>query len=322
MLEKILGLAARVRKRYSILIVSGPDSGIRQFNLHAAAISLVLGLCCLGFLGGAFALYHWSFARIDAARTHNLVQENERLSRQLETILHTVDEFEARMAQNAEVEQQLRNLANLEPIPDDIRRLGVGGPPPLSELADAASRSPHVRNAREALNRLDQLNREAEFRTANFEEVLESLERTRSELDRIPSITPVRSGRFSSGYGMRVDPFTQRSTLHRGIDFSAWTGTPVMATADGLVTKAGSSGELGLMVEIDHGNGIVTRYGHNSRLLAKVGQRVKRGDLIAEVGSTGRSTSPHCHYEIHVDGSHQNPWRYILDGGPPTDGEA
>jgi murein DD-endopeptidase MepM/ murein hydrolase activator NlpD len=115
---------------------------------------------------------------------------------------------------------------------------------------------------------------------------------------------------------MRPDPFTGRSTMHRGLDMSAWTGTPVYATADGRVRKAGRGGYLGLIVEIDHGNGIVTRYGHNSRLLVKAGQRVRRGDVIAEVGSTGRSTSPHCHYEVHVDGRHLNPLRYILDGGP------
>ena len=96
------------------------------------------------------------------------------------------------------------------------------------------------------------------------------------------------------------------------------TGTPVLATANGRVRKAGRAGTLGLLVELEHGNGIVTRYGHNSRLLVKVGEQVARGDVIAEVGSTGRSTSPHCHYEVLVSGRHVNPWRYILDGGPTT----
>jgi murein DD-endopeptidase MepM/ murein hydrolase activator NlpD len=104
--------------------------------------------------------------------------------------------------------------------------------------------------------------------------------------------------------------------MHRGVDFSAWTGTPVLATANGKVRQAGKNGELGLLVEIDHGNGILTRYGHNSKILVKVGQQVKRGDVIAEVGNTGRSTSPHCHYEVHTYGRDENPWRYILDGGP------
>jgi murein DD-endopeptidase MepM/ murein hydrolase activator NlpD len=110
--------------------------------------------------------------------------------------------------------------------------------------------------------------------------------------------------------------------MHRGLDFSAWTGTPVYATADGKIVTAGRHRTLGLLVEVDHGNGIETRYGHNSRLLVKVGQTVKRGELIAEVGSTGRSTSPHCHYEVHIKGRHVNPWRYILDGGPERNSEA
>jgi murein DD-endopeptidase MepM/ murein hydrolase activator NlpD len=148
------------------------------------------------------------------------------------------------------------------------------------------------------------------------------LQESKEAMKHRPSISPVRRGWISSRYGMRKDPFTGRQMMHRGVDFSAWTGTPVYATANGTVRKAGRNGTLGLMVEIDHGNGIYTRYGHNSRIVVKVGHKVKRGDKIAEVGSTGRSTSPHCHYEVRVDRQHVNPWRFILDGGPTMDGEA
>jgi murein DD-endopeptidase MepM/ murein hydrolase activator NlpD len=173
-----------------------------------------------------------------------------------------------------------------------------------------------VQEAREALTRLDELNRQAHFQHSNFEKMVATLQESRDELDHRPSISPVSNGWVSSRYGTRKDPFTGRQTFHPGVDFSAWTGTPVYATADGKIRKAGKNGRMGLMVEIDHGNGIHTRYGHNSKLLVKAGQRVKRGDVIAEVGSTGRSTSPHCHYEVHVNGRRVNPWRYILDGGP------
>jgi murein DD-endopeptidase MepM/ murein hydrolase activator NlpD len=312
----------RIRRRYSVMVHSDGESGLRHYSLPGVVIPVAgfVGLACLGV--GGVSLVSWMRTGIEHARVAELRQENERLAGQIEDIQRTVELFEARMAETAEMEQELRNLANLEPIPEDVRRLGVGGPPPLSELADEASPSPLVKVAREALNRIDELNRQAVFQNANFEEMITTLRDSQEELDHLPSISPVRRGWISSRYGSRKDPFTGRQVLHRGVDVSAWTGTPVYATAAGRVTEAGRHETMGLHVEIDHGNGVVTRYGHNSKLLVKAGQRVERGDLIAEVGSTGRSTSPHCHYEVLVGGRHVNPWRYILDGGARVKNEA
>jgi murein DD-endopeptidase MepM/ murein hydrolase activator NlpD len=228
----------------------------------------------------------------------------------------SVDAFESRMSEQLELERTFRSLANISPIPAEVHRLGVGGPAAFAELADETSPSALVRDARDTLNRLDELNRQARFQSANFQDMVDSLRAAREDLDRLPSISPIRDGLFSSGFGMRQDPFTGQYAMHRGLDFSAWPGTRVHATAAGVVLEAGHNETLGYYVEIEHGDGIVTRYGHNRRLLVKKGQGVFRGDVIAEVGSTGRSTSPHCHYEIEVHGRHVNPWRYILDGGP------
>ena len=304
------------------MVMSGPDGPLRQFSLPGLLLPIAVGFALLGLLGGGAAILSWSSERVERANLAVLESENRRLASQLEEIRETVEAFEAKMADNLEREQVYRNLANLEPIPAEVQRLGIGGPPPFSELEDEASPSPLVREARAMLNRLDELNRQAQFQGSNLEETAAALKDSREELERIPSISPVREGWFSSGYGTRSDPFTGKATLHRGLDFSAFTGTPVYATATGKVVTAGRHRTLGLLVEVDHGNGIKTRYGHNSRLLVKVGQEVTRGDLIAEVGSTGRSTSPHCHYEVHVQGRHANPWRYILDGGPKRRSQA
>jgi murein DD-endopeptidase MepM/ murein hydrolase activator NlpD len=306
----------RVRSRYSVMVLAGPGRRLHHFTLPVLLIPVGIALVTLGLMGGGLVLLGWASDRVDQAHLTLLQLENERLLAQIEEMELSADRFAERLDEMAEVEREFRHLASLDPIPEEVRRLGIGGPPALSELADEASPSPTVREARETLDRLGELNRQALFQNANFREIVSSLENSHEELAHIPSISPVRRGWISSRYGKRTDPFTGSLAMHRGVDFSAWAGTPIYATADGRVRRTGRSGHFGLTVEIDHGNGILTRYAHCSRILVKAGLRVKRGDVIAEVGSTGRSTSPHCHYEVHVNGQHVNPLRYVLDGGP------
>jgi murein DD-endopeptidase MepM/ murein hydrolase activator NlpD len=123
----------------------------------------------------------------------------------------------------------------------------------------------------------------------------------------IPSSEPVRGTVFTSGFGVRSDPFRGRAAMHTGIDLSGPIGTPIMATADGVVGRSEWVNGYGNLVELDHGRGIQTRYGHLSRSMVTAGQRVKRGDVIALMGSTGRSTGSHLHYEVRIDGKAVNP---------------
>lgn len=129
-----------------------------------------------------------------------------------------------------------------------------------------------------------------------------------------PSGQPVRRGWVSSGYGRRSDPFSGRRTLHKGVDFAAPHGSDVISAAAGVVTMAQDYKGYGKLVEINHGNGYVTRYGHNSAITVKVGERVEKGQLIAKVGSTGRSTGPHLHFEVRRNGAVVNPAEYIYAG--------
>ena len=130
----------------------------------------------------------------------------------------------------------------------------------------------------------------------------------------MPSTQPV-DGPIGSGFGFRSDPFTGRPALHTGLDFPADPGTAIVAAAGGVVLSAGPHPQYGLLVELDHGNGLVTRYAHTSRMLVKQGDLVKRGQRIAEVGNTGRSTGPHLHFEVLVDGVQQNPARFLQAAG-------
>jgi murein DD-endopeptidase MepM/ murein hydrolase activator NlpD len=128
----------------------------------------------------------------------------------------------------------------------------------------------------------------------------------------IPSAEPVHGTAFTSGYGVRSDPFRGRAAMHAGIDLAAPIGTPIYATADGTVDRAEwNHGGYGNLVEINHGHGIQTRYGHLTRYIVSIGQQVKRGELIAYMGSTGRSTGSHLHYEVRIDGQPVNPVPYL-----------
>ncbi|NIJ07649.1 murein DD-endopeptidase MepM/ murein hydrolase activator NlpD [Sphingomonas vulcanisoli] len=127
----------------------------------------------------------------------------------------------------------------------------------------------------------------------------------------VPSSKPLNTATFTSGFGVRSDPFRGSAAMHAGIDLAAPTGTAVYATADGVVDHASWEGGYGNMVEINHGKGLETRFGHLSRILVHDGQTVHRGDLIALVGSTGRSTGPHLHYEVRMDGHAVNPIPYL-----------
>jgi murein DD-endopeptidase MepM/ murein hydrolase activator NlpD len=181
----------------------------------------------------------------------------------------------------------------------EIRRLGLnparflgrGGPiEDAGAAAASAGADPQFRQLFVAWRQLDQLE---------------------AGIIAIPSGRPVSNANFTSGYGTRSDPFRGSRAMHAGIDLAGPLGTPIYATADGIVGRSEYSGAYGNLVEINHGQGIQTRYGHMSRLIARPGQRVRRGELIGLMGSTGRSTGSHLHYEVRIDGRAVNPVPFI-----------
>jgi murein DD-endopeptidase MepM/ murein hydrolase activator NlpD len=160
--------------------------------------------------------------------------------------------------------------------------------------------------------RIDNSIRESQLREQSVLDLWESLSERQSLLNSTPNIRPAK-GWFTSRFGYRVSPFTGRAAMHAGLDFAAAPGSPVYAPAEGVVTFAGYDEGYGKMITIDHGYGVTTRYGHNSQIYVQVGQKVSRWDVIASVGNTGRSTGPHLHYEVRVNGIPRDPALYILD---------
>jgi murein DD-endopeptidase MepM/ murein hydrolase activator NlpD len=158
---------------------------------------------------------------------------------------------------------------------------------------------------------LDRLSKELEDRTDSLRVLETTLTEEHAKRQLIPTQTPIQRGYYSSGFGWRIDPFTGLNAFHEGLDFMAEEGAPVLAAAGGMVVFADRHPQYGNMVEIDHGNDLVTRYAHASKLVVKAGDVVLRGSKIAEVGNTGRSTGTHLHFEVRRGGAAQNPSRFL-----------
>lgn len=303
------------RRRLNLLVVPEQGGQIRQFRvplwpLYALVAATVFFSV---FIVGAGAAY-WRLARV-ARENSELFRENEGLRAELVALGGRIAGLDTTVRSHIRLANDARLLAGLPPYGEEEALLGVGGTRATVAAARPAAQSPAVSRTVEFYqDRIDQLLRQVAFQEASFVEVRALIEENRERLDRIPTINPVQ-GRysFSSGFGPRRDPFTGRRALHSGLDLCAAAGTPFCATADGVVSFSGPNGEMGNMVQLDHENGLVTIYGHARSLRVRKGQRVRRGEALGEVGSSGRTTGVHLHYEVRKGGSPINPWPYILD---------
>lgn len=313
------------RKSFTVLLVPRDQSSVLRFNfsllwVQAAAVTLV-GMIV------AVLLFASSYQEL-SAEVGNLRQLRVINRRQNEEIAYLVKETQlvkGNLEELASLDSQVRQLLRMEPPPElavatnSIRGVGGGDDPVSSAVAVASTwnnlggvdTDPVLADALVARERLADIRQEMDIRVGSLHALVAAASRQQALLDATPSIWPV-SGSVSSWFGYRRSPFGRKTEFHGGLDISAGYGTPVVATAAGTVTLAGWSAGYGKTVEINHGYGYRTLYGHNSRLAVRSGQRVERGDVIAFVGSTGRSTGPHLHYEVYENGRQINP-RYFLD---------
>ena len=209
-------------------------------------------------------------------------------------------------------EKKICVIASLGPDPKGDYLFGVGGAIPEDMDPSVLVHEQGAVLVREMGEQISEAKLAAEEEMVRFVSLYDVLDRKRSILESTPAIRPAR-GWLSSKFGARTSPFTGKKSFHKGYDIANHVGTPVIAPADGVVTYAGRLGSMGNMVSIDHGHGMVTRYGHLSKLIIKSGEQVKRGEKIALMGNTGRSTGPHLHYEVRVNGMAVDPAKYILD---------
>jgi murein DD-endopeptidase MepM/ murein hydrolase activator NlpD len=237
-----------------------------------------------------------------------LAQEEQYLRDNVSSMAKMIGQMQARLMRLDALGERVSKLAGVRPEEFGFREVpGLGGAEPtasrplsMSELqAEAASVGKGMDQRTDYMNVI-----ESEL-VANA---------ARSAL--LPRNAPVVEGFVGSGYGMRTDPFTGEYTMHAGIDFAAPVGTPIYAAAGGVVASADPHPEFGNVVRIDHGNGLQTLYAHTSRMLVKAGEIVRKGQQIALIGTTGRSTGPHLHFEVHVNGAPVNPAKYLANLRP------
>ncbi len=299
-------------KKLTFLYLPEGSQEPRSFQVgRNALVGLVLTvLFALGISGGV--VLHYSNRLADTYRVEDLAAQNRDLRQELDVLTGDVDQLRQQVAQNFDFQQKARILANLDALDEDVAQVGVGGPGVSSRTimthVDPATRF-RLESARQDI---EKLLRQARLQRTEYEEIVSRLEAANEKVRTTPSLRPVNVGFVSSRFGWRMDPLSGRRTMHRGVDFSARLGTPVVATADGVVTYSGVWQMYGNVVEISHGNGFVTRYCHLQRRLVSRGQRVTRGDVVGRVGSTGRSTSPHLHYEVEQGGERVDPMRFVL----------
>ena len=272
----------------------------------ASVLVLVAGAWFAGGRWGAdgplgdFTVSRWN-EDLDAQQ-QNLARIERDVNDQVGALATRVGRMQAQLIRLDALGKQLTEVAQLKRGEFDFDEApSVGGP-------ETAGEGPVV-PALDAM--LDTMDAQIDDRRRQLT-ALQNLIMTR-ELARqvVPGGRPVESGYISSLYGQRTDPFDGNQASHHGIDFAATAGTQVLAVADGVVSHTGIDGGYGRMVEITHGNGYVTRYAHTAKLLVKPGQTVKRGDPIALMGSTGRSTGPHVHFEVLRDGRPMNPLSFV-----------
>ena len=305
-------------EKISFYILSYTGKTVRQLAVSRRHLWIASG-CLAFFLFITLAVFFDYFnikITFNKKDVENLIakQSDEIFSqrKQIQKFADEINAIKSSLVKLNTFEKKIRIIANIENSPEQDSLFGVGGSIPedldsqlpLSEKHNSLLREMHEQTQDLALASVTQ--------EKVFESLYEGLKSQRNLLSSTPSIRPTE-GWLSSGFGYRISPFTGLREFHKGIDIAGRRLTEVIATADGVVTFVGSNGSYGKMIKIDHGHGMITRFGHINKALKKRGEAVKRGDVIALMGNSGRSTGPHLHYEVLLNGLPVNPKKYILN---------
>jgi murein DD-endopeptidase MepM/ murein hydrolase activator NlpD len=285
------------RKRHTVIFVPHARAKLRKWQVTNVEIGFAAGAFLLVTLVTCWLAWSHFNTSVSPAEMSRLRAENAQLRHVNQSFESSIKSLQTKLTTSEDRTRQLAIMAGLENLGSGAD-VGVGGGMPLDGAAPGDLHAMH--------SRAGQLNGMLDAIQAKLGERVRAISST-------PTIAPVR-GILTSGFGTRSDPMTHGPGLHQGVDIAAAAGQPVYAAADGLVMLAGTATGYGEAIYLAHGFSISTRYGHLSEIDVHPGQRVHRGEMIGRVGSTGRSTGSHLHYEVRLDGNPVNPMAYILDG--------
>jgi murein DD-endopeptidase MepM/ murein hydrolase activator NlpD len=300
-------------RRWTVMLVPHGSGSSRAVELSQTVVKALVGI------GSVLALVILvlgtaAIARgVNITRSRALERENRLLAEEIQRMRERLVGLTDTLTKFSEREQELRLLAGLNPTDAGVQRGGIGGPSgSWSERDSLAALGPSGQQALAAREHMEGLLRRANILVRSVSEAYDAMSRHRARLAAMPSIMPTRGWLTSAFMQERVHPLLHLARPHEGIDVTAKMGTEIEAPAAGIVSDVKWQEGYGNMITLDHGYGLVTRYAHCSKILVARGQRVKRGQVIAWVGSTGISTGPHLHYEVWVNGKPVNPMRYVL----------
>ncbi|MDU1905840.1 MAG: M23 family metallopeptidase [Dysgonomonas sp.] len=275
-------------------------------------IFIIIRNLLAGIILGAGGFWFMMYYILDSPKEVELKKENKLiraqynvLSKRVENITDVLRDIQQRD------DNMYRAIFHSDPIAPAIRNSTLGGVGKYDYLMELSNPDLIIQTSQ----KIDLVSRQLYVQSNSFDEILTLSKQQKDRINHIPSIQPVANkdlSRVASGYGTRIDPIYGTLRFHAGMDFTAKTGTDIYATGDGVVTWADWRQGYGKCIIIDHGYGFETLYAHMDDYVAKKGQKVKRGELIGKVGSTGKSTGPHLHYEVHVKGKPDNPAKYYF----------
>ncbi len=304
-----------VDESYTLILVPDSHTQVRRFRVQKKLLHRIVGATVTVALVALIAVIHYFSVVVDASENKGLREKNLALEGELKAIRERMEHVSSTIDRVERFDQKLRAMTLLS---DPQRNLAMGPTESAPQVpGGAAGDNQFVRLAnnetpRALRDRLDKMSAEATRQEQSLEELQAYFQDQKSMLASMPSVWPVR-GWVTSDFGVRSDPYTSEKVMHAGLDIAGPHGKDVLSPSDGTVVFAGLEGGYGNVLVIDHGYGVKTRYGHLAAIKAKAGEHVRRGDVVAYLGNTGRSTGPHLHYEVRVNGIAQNPRKFILD---------
>jgi len=299
-------------KKITIVFLPDGTNAVRQIKVPRVFVGLITALSLSVAACLVWASNDYLKLKKNIPGSLILLNENNQYKNQLKALADKIDQINTRMADLKEFENKIKVMVNLDTDEQVTQFLGIGGSDfSLLETEDSAGNA-----GRQLISlmhqSLENINTEISVQAQEKTEIFDFIERQKSMFACTPSIAPT-DGWISSRFGYRISPFTNEKEFHDGLDIASRIGTEIISPADGVVDSIGSSDGIGTYITINHGYGFKTIYGHLSKSLVKKGQAVKRGQNIALMGNSGRSTGAHLHYEVHVNGVAVNPERYILN---------